>query len=63
MHVSIPTRVVAKARAMSEAAFDHGDFIGRLRTPWRSRSDCPKNGLQTDAVCTHAGACDGQRFS
>jgi tRNA-Thr(GGU) m(6)t(6)A37 methyltransferase TsaA len=26
-------------------------FIGRLRTPWRTRSDCPKNGLQTDAVC------------
>jgi tRNA-Thr(GGU) m(6)t(6)A37 methyltransferase TsaA len=33
--------------------FDAGlYFIGRLRTPWRQRSDCPKNGLQTDAVCT-----------
>ena len=35
------------------AAFDAGlHFIGRLRTPWRTRRDCPKNGLQTDAVCT-----------
>ena len=33
--------------------FDAGlYFIGRLRTPWRQRQDCPKNGLQTDAVCT-----------
>jgi len=35
------------------ATFDAGlHFIGRLRTPWRSRSECPKNGLQTDALCT-----------
>jgi tRNA-Thr(GGU) m(6)t(6)A37 methyltransferase TsaA len=35
------------------AEFDAGlHFIGRLRTPWRTRQDCPKNGLQTDAVCT-----------
>lgn len=27
-------------------------FIGRIRTPWSLRGDCPKNGLQTDAVCT-----------
>ncbi|WP_027172223.1 tRNA (N6-threonylcarbamoyladenosine(37)-N6)-methyltransferase TrmO [Methylobacterium sp. 10] len=27
-------------------------FIGRVRTPWMSRAECPKNGLQTDAVCT-----------
>ncbi|WP_375464895.1 tRNA (N6-threonylcarbamoyladenosine(37)-N6)-methyltransferase TrmO [uncultured Methylobacterium sp.] len=27
-------------------------FIGRVRTPWTARGDCPKNGLQTDAVCT-----------
>ncbi|GJD56564.1 tRNA (N6-threonylcarbamoyladenosine(37)-N6)-methyltransferase TrmO [Methylobacterium dankookense] len=27
-------------------------FIGRLRTPWTERGDCPKNGLQTEAVCT-----------
>ncbi|MGU3540195.1 tRNA (N6-threonylcarbamoyladenosine(37)-N6)-methyltransferase TrmO [Methylobacterium sp. A54F] len=27
-------------------------FVGRLRTPWTRRADCPKNGLATDAVCT-----------
>ena len=27
-------------------------FIGRLRTPWTERGQCPKNGLQTDATCT-----------
>ncbi|KAB1070670.1 tRNA (N6-threonylcarbamoyladenosine(37)-N6)-methyltransferase TrmO [Methylobacterium planeticum] len=35
--------------------FDAGlYFIGRVRTPWLQRSDCPKNGLQTDAICTVA---------
>ncbi|NEU12457.1 tRNA (N6-threonylcarbamoyladenosine(37)-N6)-methyltransferase TrmO [Methylobacterium sp. BTF04] len=34
-------------------AYDAGlYFIGHIRTPWVERSDCPKNGLQTDAVCT-----------
>lgn len=33
--------------------FDAGlHFIGRLRTPWTERADCPKNGLQTQEVCT-----------
>jgi tRNA-Thr(GGU) m(6)t(6)A37 methyltransferase TsaA len=27
-------------------------FIGRIHTPWKRRDDCPKNGLQTDSVCT-----------
>jgi tRNA-Thr(GGU) m(6)t(6)A37 methyltransferase TsaA len=27
-------------------------FIGRIRTPWRTRDDCPKNGRESDAVCT-----------
>src|SRR5262247_4694459 len=27
-------------------------FIGRIRTPWRRREDCPKNARQSDAVCT-----------
>ncbi|KQP03965.1 tRNA (N6-threonylcarbamoyladenosine(37)-N6)-methyltransferase TrmO [Methylobacterium sp. Leaf93] len=27
-------------------------FIGHIRTPWASRAECPKNGLQTDAICT-----------
>jgi tRNA-Thr(GGU) m(6)t(6)A37 methyltransferase TsaA len=27
-------------------------FIGRIRTPWARREDCPKNGRESDAVCT-----------
>jgi tRNA-Thr(GGU) m(6)t(6)A37 methyltransferase TsaA len=27
-------------------------FIGRIRTPWNARRDCPKNGRESDAVCT-----------
>jgi tRNA-Thr(GGU) m(6)t(6)A37 methyltransferase TsaA len=27
-------------------------FIGRIRTPWHSRDACPKNGRESDAVCT-----------
>lgn len=27
-------------------------FIGRIRTPWKDRSECPKNGREADAVCT-----------
>ena len=27
-------------------------FIGRIRTPWRERKDCPKNARASDAVCT-----------
>jgi len=27
-------------------------FIGRIRTPWKRREDCPKNGRESDAVCT-----------
>jgi tRNA-Thr(GGU) m(6)t(6)A37 methyltransferase TsaA len=35
------------------ASFDAGVyFIGRIRTPWHSRADCPKNGGESDAVCT-----------
>ena len=33
--------------------FDAGlYFIGRIRTPWARREDCPKNGRESDAVCT-----------
>jgi tRNA-Thr(GGU) m(6)t(6)A37 methyltransferase TsaA len=33
--------------------FDAGlYFIGRVRTPWPTRDDCPKNGRESDAVCT-----------
>jgi tRNA-Thr(GGU) m(6)t(6)A37 methyltransferase TsaA len=27
-------------------------YIGRIHTPWKSRNDCPKNGRESDAVCT-----------
>jgi tRNA-Thr(GGU) m(6)t(6)A37 methyltransferase TsaA len=27
-------------------------FIGRIRTPWTRREDCPKNTRESDAVCT-----------
>lgn len=27
-------------------------FIGRIRTPWTRREDCPKNARESEAVCT-----------
>jgi tRNA-Thr(GGU) m(6)t(6)A37 methyltransferase TsaA len=27
-------------------------FIGRIRTPWTRREDCPKNARESDAACT-----------
>jgi len=27
-------------------------FIGRIRTPWQSRAQCPKNTRESDAICT-----------
>ena len=27
-------------------------FIGRIRTPWKKREDCPKNARESEAVCT-----------
>ena len=37
---------------------DHFDasvyFIGRIRTPWTKREDCPKNARESDAICTVA---------
>jgi tRNA-Thr(GGU) m(6)t(6)A37 methyltransferase TsaA len=33
--------------------FDAGlYFIGRIRTPWATRDDCPKNARESEAVCT-----------
>jgi tRNA-Thr(GGU) m(6)t(6)A37 methyltransferase TsaA len=33
--------------------FDEGVyFIGRIRTPWSRREDCPKNARESDVVCT-----------
>lgn len=35
------------------AAFDAGlYYIGRIRTPWTRRADCPKNARESDALCT-----------
>jgi tRNA-Thr(GGU) m(6)t(6)A37 methyltransferase TsaA len=35
------------------AQFDAGlYFIGRIRTPWKERKDCPKNARESDAACT-----------
>jgi tRNA-Thr(GGU) m(6)t(6)A37 methyltransferase TsaA len=35
------------------AQFDAGlYYIGRIRTPWQRREDCPKNPRETDATCT-----------
>jgi len=40
-------------------------FIGRIRTPWKTRDECPKNARGSDAVCTieldprYAAALDG----
>ena len=34
------------------SAFDAGlYYIGRIRTPWTRREDCPKNAGESDAVC------------
>jgi tRNA-Thr(GGU) m(6)t(6)A37 methyltransferase TsaA len=30
----------------------HIYFIGRVRTPWTRREQCPKNARESDAVCT-----------
>jgi len=27
-------------------------YIGRIRTPWKQRKDCPKNARESEAVCT-----------
>jgi tRNA-Thr(GGU) m(6)t(6)A37 methyltransferase TsaA len=27
-------------------------YIGRIRTPWTQRKDCPKNARESDAVCS-----------
>src|SRR3954468_7871053 len=46
--------------------FDAGIyFIGRIRTPWTKRGECPRNARGSDAVCTieldprYAAALDG----
>src|SRR5215470_816129 len=34
-------------------SFDAGlYFVGRIRTPWTDRDQCPKNGRESDVLCT-----------
>lgn len=50
---SEPGRREGEEGVILPAGFDAGlYFIGRIRTPWTERAACPKNGLQSDAVCT-----------
>ncbi|MBZ0216022.1 MAG: tRNA (N6-threonylcarbamoyladenosine(37)-N6)-methyltransferase TrmO [Fimbriimonadaceae bacterium] len=33
--------------------FDAGlTFIGRIRTPWQTRDECPRNAMETEEICT-----------
>ena len=42
-----------EATAELPEAHDAGlHFIGRIRTPWARREDCPKNGREAEDVCT-----------
>jgi tRNA-Thr(GGU) m(6)t(6)A37 methyltransferase TsaA len=48
-----PAQRPDELRIAPPAAFDAGlYFIGRIRTPWKSLADCPKNSGEADAVCT-----------
>ena len=40
------------AVAMPDEFDAHLYFIGRVRTPWTRREQCPKNARESDAVCT-----------
>ncbi len=40
------------AVALPEKADAGVYFIGRIRTPWTRREECPKNARESDAVCT-----------
>ena len=43
----------ARSRSSCPRTFDASlYFIGRIRTPWTRREDCPKNARESDAVCT-----------
>ena len=44
-----PGEVVAELPERFDAALY---FIGRIRTPWTRREQCPKNPGQSDALCT-----------
>ena len=53
----MPARISASAtarwRSNCPRHYDAGlYYIGRIRTPWKHRKDCPKNARESDAVCT-----------
>ena len=44
---------MARSPSTCRSTFDASlYFIGRIRTPWTRREDCPKNARESDAVCT-----------
>src|SRR4030088_1193554 len=48
-----PAKSGGAAAGELPASFDAGlYFIGRIRTPWHTRDECPKNARESDAVCT-----------
>ncbi|CAA0094505.1 Uncharacterised protein [Starkeya nomas] len=44
-----PGEVAVELPAVPDAGLH---FIGRIRTPWKSRAECPKNARESEAVCT-----------
>jgi tRNA (Thr-GGU) A37 N-methylase len=46
------TRESEVAVALPDRFDAHLYFIGRVRTPWTRREQCPKNARESDAVCT-----------
>lgn len=52
MHEEAERRPGEEAVSLPEAHDAGLYFVGRVRTPWRTRAECPKNGRQTEAVCT-----------
>ena len=59
-------RLMSEAKATHQSGLREGEiavelpdrfdaslyYIGRIRTPWKRREDCPKNPRETDAECT-----------
>ena len=44
-----PGEVAVELPARTDASLY---YIGCIRTPWKTRDECPKNGRESDAVCT-----------
>jgi tRNA-Thr(GGU) m(6)t(6)A37 methyltransferase TsaA len=51
--MSDPTIRAGEVAVALPENFDAGIyFIGRIRTPWARREDCPKNARESEAVCS-----------